>query len=132
MRTGIKSFLTAKETDVRFYANRFQELMDLLEPDNRKLDGFGQSSLYNRHLKPHDDFIYPNDIRDNVITALKRQATCVSSVHESERLVGIDLRHPTRLCLSTKGRKVNSVEFDLVMGYTNFEFWQDFSLSVAL
>jgi hypothetical protein len=133
MRAGINGFLTAKETDVRFYANRFQELIDLLEPDNRKLDGVGQRSLHSRHLKPHDEYIYPDDIRDNVITALEKHATCVSSVHMSEVPVGMDPCHPTRLCLSTEGRNVNKfVEFDLIMASTNFGFWQDFSLSVAL
>ncbi|KAH8689757.1 hypothetical protein GQ44DRAFT_734348 [Phaeosphaeriaceae sp. PMI808] len=133
MRAGIKNFLAAKQTDVEFYANRFQELYDLLEPDNRKLDGVGQSSLHGRHLKPHDEYVYPDDIRENLITALEEHATCMSSVHKSEVPVGMNPRHPTRLCLSTEGRNVKQlVQFDLVMAFMNFEFWQDFSLSVAL
>jgi len=133
MRAGIKNFLAAKRTDVEFYANRFQELLDLLEPDNRKLDGVGQSSLHGRHLKPHDEYVYPDDIRENLITALKKHATCVSSVHQSEAPAGMNPRHYTRLCLSTEGRNVKQlVEFDLAMAFMNFEFWQDFSLSVVL
>ncbi|KAL1604808.1 hypothetical protein SLS60_004348 [Paraconiothyrium brasiliense] len=42
MRAGFKNFLAAKQTDVEFYTNRFQELLDLLEPDNRKFDGTRQ------------------------------------------------------------------------------------------
>ncbi|KAL7933158.1 hypothetical protein V8C35DRAFT_60772 [Trichoderma chlorosporum] len=133
MRAGIKNFLAAKRTDVEFYANRFQELLDLLEPDNRKLDGVGQSSLHGRHLKPHDEYVYPDDIRENLITALKEHTTCVSSVHKSEAPVAMNPRHLIRLCLSTEGRNVKQlVEFDLVMASMNFEFWQDFSLGVAL
>ncbi|KAL7922387.1 hypothetical protein ACQKWADRAFT_78429 [Trichoderma austrokoningii] len=133
MRAGIKNFLAAKQTDVEFYANRFQELLDLLEPDNQKLDGVGQSSLHGRHLKPHDEYVYPDDIRENLITALKEHATCVFSVHKLEAPVGTNSRHLTRLCLSTEGRNVKQlVEFDLVVAFMNFEFWQDFSLGVAL
>ncbi|KAH8744318.1 hypothetical protein F5883DRAFT_590309 [Diaporthe sp. PMI_573] len=133
MRAGIKNFLAAKQTDVIFYANRFQELLDTLEPDNRKLDGVGQSSLYSRHLKPHDEYVYPDDIREKLITALKEHATCVSSVHKSEAPVGLNPRHITRLYLSTEGRNLKQlVEFDLIVAFMNFEFWQDFSLSVAL
>ncbi|RMZ91634.1 hypothetical protein DV736_g1131, partial [Chaetothyriales sp. CBS 134916] len=133
MRAGIKNFLAAKNTDVEFYANRFQELLDLLEPDNRKLDGVGQSSLHARHFKPHDEYAYPDDIRENLITALKEHATCVSLVHKSEAPVGMNARHFTRLCLSTEGRKVKQlVKFDLIMAFMNFEFWQDFSLSIPL
>ena len=133
MRAGIKNFLAAKQTDVEFYVNRFQELLDLLEPDNRKLDGVGQSILHGRHLKPHDEYVYPDDIRENLITALKEHAACVSSVHKSEVPVGMNPRHLTRLCLSTEGRNVKQlVEFDLVMAFMNFEFWQNFSLGVAL
>ncbi|KAH8194218.1 hypothetical protein TruAng_011615 [Truncatella angustata] len=111
MRAGIKNFLAAKQGDVEFYANRFQELLNLLEPDNRKLDGVGQASLHGRHLKPHDEYVYPDDIRENLITALKEHATCVSSVHKSEAPL---------------------VEFDLIMAFMNFEFWQDFTLRVVL
>lgn len=133
MRAGIKNFLAAKHTDLEFYANRFQELLDLLEPDNRKLDGVGQSSLHGRHLKPHDEYVYPDDIRENLIKVLKVHAMCESSVHKSEAPVRMDAHHLTRLCLSTEGRNVKQrVEFDLVMAFINFEFWQDFSLSVAL
>lgn len=133
MRTGIANFLAAKQTDVEFYANRFQVLLDLLEPDNRKIDGAGQSSLHGRHVKPHEEYIYPDDIREKLIRALKEHATCVSSVHKSEAPVGLDPRHITRLCLSTEGRNLKKlVEFDLVVAFMNFEFWQDFSLGVAL
>ena len=133
MRVGIKNFLAAKQTDLKFYANRFQELLDLLEPDNRKLDGVGQSSLHGRHLKPHDEYVYPDDIRENLITALKKHVTCMSSVHKSEALKDMNSRHLTRLCLSTEGRNVKQhVKFDLVIAFMNFDFWQDFSLSVAL
>jgi hypothetical protein len=133
MRTGINNFLAAKQTDVEFYANRFQELFDLLEPDNRKLDGVGQNSLHGRHLKPHDEYVYPDDIRENLITALEVHAACMSSAHKPEVLVGKNPRHPTRLCLSTEGRSVKQlVQFDLLIASMNFEFWQDFSLNVAL
>jgi len=133
MRAGIKNFLAAKQTDVEFYANRFQTLLDLLRPDNRKLDGVGQSSLHCRHLKPDDEYVYPDEIREKLITALKEHATCVSSVHKSEAPVRMNPRHLARLCLSTQGRNVKQfVEFDLVMAFMNFEFWQDFSLGVAL
>lgn len=133
MRAGITNFLAAKESDVKFYANRFQELLDLLEPDNRKLDAVGQNSLHGRHLKPHDEYVYPDDIRENLITVLKKHATCMSSVHNSEALMDMNSRHLTRLCLSTEGRNVKQlIEFDLVIAFMNFEFWQDFSLSVAL
>ena len=133
MRAGIKNFLAAKPTDVEYYASRFQELLDLLEPDNRKLGGVGQSSLHGRHLKPHDEYFYPDDIRENMITALKKHVTCVSSVHESEEPLNMNSRHLTRLCLSTEGRNVKQcVEFDLLIAFMNFAFWQDFLLSVAL
>lgn len=133
MRAGLKNFLAAKQTDVEFYTSRFLELLDLLEPDNRKLDGAGRSSLHGRHLKPHDEYVYPEAIRENLIRALKNHATCVSSVHKSEAPAGMNPRHLTRLCLSTEGRKVEQlVHFDLAMAFMNFEFWQEFSLRVTL
>ncbi|KAK2593254.1 hypothetical protein QQS21_009053 [Conoideocrella luteorostrata] len=133
VRAGISNFLAAKNSDVQFYANRFLELLDLLQPDNRKLDGVGQSSLHGRHLKPHDEYIYPDGICEDLIAALKKHATCVSPVHKSEAPVGMNHRHLTRLCLSTEGRNIKQhVEFDLVMSFMNFEFWEDFSLAVKL
>lgn len=132
-RAGINNFLAAKQTDVTFYANRLQKFLNLLEPDNRKLDGEGQSSLHGKHLRPHEDYVYPDDIRENLITALRRHTTCVSEVHISEAPVETNARHLTRLCLSTEGRIVNHlVEFDLAMAFMNFEFWQNFSLVVTL
>ena len=123
MRAGIKNFLAAKKTDVQFYANRFQELLDLLEPNNGKLEGAGQSNLHVRHLKPPDEFVYPDSIYENLITTLKKHTTCVSSMHKSKAPKDMNSRHYTRLRLSTKGRNVKQrVEFDLVVAFMNFDF----------
>jgi hypothetical protein len=133
MRSGIKNFLAAKQTDVVFYANRFQELLDLLDPNNRKLGTVGQSNLHVRHLKPHDEYVYPDNILENLITALKKHVTCVSSAHESEAQMDTDPCHSTRLYLSTKGRNVKQhAKFDVVVAFMNFAFWQDFSLNIMV
>jgi hypothetical protein len=104
MRAGIKNFLATERTDVEFYANRFQELLDLLEPNNGKLEGAGQSKLHARHLKPPDEFVYPDSIRDDLITAMRKHAACISSMHVSKAPMDMNYRHLTRLCLSTEGR----------------------------
>jgi hypothetical protein len=123
MREGIRNFLGAQKSDVQHYANRFQELVDQLVPENRKLDGEGQKSFHREHFEPEDDYIYPDIIRENLITALRRHAMCVS----------MGTCHPTRLCLSTKGRNVEQwVEFELVISPMDFDFWQNFLLGAAL
>lgn len=123
VREGIRNFLRAKKSDVQYFASRFQELVDQLVPENRKLDGEGQKSFHREHFEPEDGYIYPEFIRENLITALRRHAMCVST----------DTCHPIRLCLSTKGRNVEQwVEFEIVISPMDFDFWQTFLLGAAL
>ena len=133
LHLGVNNFLAGKRTDIEFYADRFRELLDLLDPDNRNLDGADRSSLHGKHLRPHEEYVYPDDVRENLIAVLEEHAMCISSMHESKAPVGTASRHPTRLCLSTGGRNVRQlVQFDLVMASMDFECWQEISLSVAL
>jgi hypothetical protein len=133
MRAGIERFLAATKSDVEFYKNRFLELLNLVDPDNRKLNSAGQSSLHGRHLKPQDEDVYPDNIHENLVTALKKHATCVPSAHMSEPPIDRSSCHLTRFGLSTKGRNVKErVKFDLVVASMNFDFWQDFLLNIAV
>jgi hypothetical protein len=131
--TGLDNFLDAGSSNLEFYVNRFEECLDILHPGWRKPDDVGQTRLNSKHLMPPDNYVYPDEVRQKLKTALGMHAACTRLVPESDHQNNKYSHHPTRLCLSVEGRSANQlVQFEFALAPMDFNFWQDFSVSVDM
>ena len=127
---SIEKFLVQKRSLIEPYQERLETLYTKL--NQIKQNGADQTIVFDQHLNPRDEDVYPDHVNRYLVDALKRHSTCHPTSH-AVRSGDMEKWHHTRICLSN-GVQANKqfAQVEIMIAAKGMRFWQEISLRISL
>lgn len=127
---SIGKFLNQKRSLIKPYQQRLEILFAKLNQIDQ--NSIGQTTAFDRRLKPRDEDVYPDHVNRYLVDVLKKHLICHPASHAA--ISSQDMKwHHTRICLSN-GVLANKqlAQVEIIIAAKGMTFWQEISLCVSL